>query len=689
MVGKLTDLDTDTTMVSFENLTQYITTEEALNDMGDQVEKCIAVEIGNLTSLKTAPAEMWAVSQRNTRCKDPVYHFILSWPEHERPPVSDIIIAARNSLAALGLQEHQYIVAVHANTDNIHAHIEVNKIHPRTYKSRHLEWSHKTLHKAARETEIQFGWSHDNGLWQVIEVGGKKMVVENSKYVDEDMLPLSSKAKDFELWTGTESFESWCKKEPAEALKKVLKKGPASWQEIHQALADFGIELQDSGGGGLKVQAKSPVEGEKPVTLAASKAFRFLKRKDLEKSLGNFAGADPDAAIPVAIKTYKRDPIKRLVRREERRALREALFQQFNEENEVVLAQQQTIRTNLKHKAKTVNAKRYEEMKKAYMAKREAIKNDRALTGAQKQQAYMLLKLTYQNARDELKQQIDAERKQINEVMPKIKSWRAWVEEQAQAGNEAAISALRGMVYQDKRKAKKEGEREGEEEDQVASIRPAPELPDEPPTIRPLSTLYWRVSTNGRVFYHFKLSNQLAFIDEGRRLTFGRAEVTDEALLATLRYAQTKWGNTLHISGGDGIFRERLVRLASSIDMTIDNNELQPLQNQLLQSKGRAARNVPAKDSHKPNIKRLPLVEAMTRDNPDARVFSASIQGKAYRGKIDSVDATHAIQHLGNDRYVLHDLSLLNEPPAVGTNVEIRYKGGVGKVNTRTQGKTR
>jgi hypothetical protein len=689
MVGKLTDLDSDTRKASFENLTQYITTEEALNGMGDQVEKCIAVEIGNLTSLKTAPIEMWAVSQRNTRCKDPVYHYILSWPEHERPPIPDIMIAARNSLAALGLQEHQYIVAIHANTDNIHAHIEVNKVHPKTYKSRHLEWSHKTLHKAARETEIQFGWSHDNGLWQVVDAGGKKLIVENSKFVDEDMPGLSSKAKDFELWTGTESLESWCKREPATALKEVLKNKPTSWQQIHHVLGEYGIELKDSGAGGLKVQAKNPDGQDKNVSLAASKAFRFLKRKELEKSLGNFVAADPEAAIPMPIKSYKRDPIKRLIRREERKAQRDALFQQFSEEKEIILARQHAMRANLKRKAKEVNDARLNELKQSYMSKREELRKDTSLSGIHKQQAYMLLKFTYQNARGELLDQIEAERKAINEVMPKIKSWRAWVEEKAQAGNEVAISALRGMVYQDKRKSKKEGERGDEEEDNVVAIRPSQERPEDSPTIRPLQKLYSHVSTNGRVFYRFRLTNKLAFIDEGRRLTFGRTEVSDEALLSTLRYAQTKWGNTLHIAGGDGIFRERLVRLASSLDMVVDNNELQGLQNQLLQSKGRSSRNVQVKDSQKSTIRNIPLVAELARDNPDARVFPATAQNKTYRGKIESLDNTHAIQHLGNDRYVVHNLASLDQSPSIGANLEIKYKAGAGKVSEATRSKGR
>lgn len=687
MTKGIVERGADPRMISFEFLTRYITKESILNKTGDQVEKTIAVEIGNLSSLHNAPREMWAVSQRNPRCEDPVYHYMLSWPEHERPPVDQIMVAARNSLSALGLQEHQYIVAIHANTDNLHAHVEVNRIHPRTYKSRHLAWSHKTLHKAARETEIQFGWSHDNGLWQVIEVDGKKLIVPNNAYVDSDIAPLSSKAKDFEVWNGRESFESWCKKEPAEALRKVLDQGPTSWQTIHQALSGFGIELKDSGGGGLKVELLTPDEGDKTVAVAASRAFRFLKRKELEKSIGPFVALDPDTPVPVNIKTYKRDPIKRLIRREERRAERDALFQQFTEENEITIANRDMVKASLKHHSREANAERYRLFKASYMAKREEIKKATDMTGRQKQQAYTLLKMTYLQSLEELKSQINAERKEISELTPKVKSWRTWVEEQAQQGNEAAVSALRGMVYEEKRKAK---EGEGEEENSIPSIRPSPARPGDDPTIRHANALAWRVSTNGRIFYRFKNTNEQVFIDEGARLSFGRPDVTDEALQATLRYAKMKWGDTLHISGGDGIFRERLLRIAASLNMTVDNNELQDLQQQLLSSKARSApATMPAKENRKPELASIPMVNNLSRENPDARIIHAATQDKTCRGKIENINETHALQVIGKDRYALHELTALDTRPVIGADIAIRYRSGVGKVteNTRTKGR--
>lgn len=675
------DAHVDSRAVSFDKLTSYMTAETALDVMGGQVEKCIAVEVGNVTNLRNAAKEMWAVGQQNPRCKDPVYHFLLSWPENERPPVAEIFEAARHTLTALGLQEHQYIVAIHANTDNIHAHVEVNRVHPTTFRAKHLEWAHKTLHKAAREVELKFGWKHDNGLWQVMEIAGKKVLFPRKAYL-QDILPLSSKAKNFEVWNGRESFESWLKKKPAHTLRRALE-NPTSWQDIHQALSAYGIELTDSGGG-LRVELLRQGEDDKPVAIAASKVFRFMKRKDLEKAIGPFVPLDPNGPAPAQVERYKRDPIKRLTRRLERLAQREDLWDRYLAYRETVKAEQaekNAILAEWKQGKKQDDAERYRLYKASYAAKRNEIKADKSLSGTQKQQAYILLKMTYEQAREELKDQLAAERRSFDDLMPKVKSWREWVEEQAQQGNEAAISALRGMVYEEKRQAK----RGSEEAEPVPSIRPAPARPDDDPSIKAIINLAWQVSSNGRIFYRFKQTNELAFIDEGPELSFGRREVSDEALLATLRYAKMKWGNTLHLTGGDAVFRERVLHLASSLNMTVNNQELKELQQKAIE-----ARTAPPTTHGKETHQIVPLEARFKRDNPASQIVPAETQDqKIYRGKIEHVDHTHALQQVGKDRYVLHDLRMLDRLPAIGADVAIHYRTGSGKVaeNIRSRGR--
>ena len=146
----------------------------------EENHKCVAVETHGVADISTAIIEMNAVASKNRRVKDPAYHFILSWPESEKPSNEAIFDAGRNALRALNLHEHQYVMAIHGNTDNIHCHITANRVHPKTFKSQQLSHSKRKLRYAARESEIKHGWSHDSGIYLVeIDEKGRKRIVKN------------------------------------------------------------------------------------------------------------------------------------------------------------------------------------------------------------------------------------------------------------------------------------------------------------------------------------------------------------------------------------------------------------------------------------------------------------------------------------------------------------------------------
>jgi hypothetical protein len=239
---------------SRSTLTQHITKESVLDALGEQVEKTIGAEISQVSSLANAPAEMYAVAQQAPRVEEPVDHYILSWPEHERPATQDIFATARHTLAALGMQDHQYIIAIHANTENLHAHIELNRIHPKTFRAFDHYYDFLTLHRAAREAEIQYGWYHDNGAFNVVVIDGQKRIVRNRDYRDPDLAPSRAGAQRAEVWSGEQLLETWCKGEPAADLKRVLNDAATgSWQDVQRVLALHGLALRDAGGGGLRV----------------------------------------------------------------------------------------------------------------------------------------------------------------------------------------------------------------------------------------------------------------------------------------------------------------------------------------------------------------------------------------------------------------------------------------------------
>ena len=85
------------------------------------------------------------------------FHFILSWHQDDHPTASHMIETARSALAALGLGEHQAVLAGHNDTDKPHVHVAVNIIHPETGKAAKLGWRHRTMSRWAAAYEREQG----------------------------------------------------------------------------------------------------------------------------------------------------------------------------------------------------------------------------------------------------------------------------------------------------------------------------------------------------------------------------------------------------------------------------------------------------------------------------------------------------------------------------------------------------
>ncbi|WP_150132835.1 relaxase/mobilization nuclease domain-containing protein, partial [Pseudomonas caricapapayae] len=120
----------------------------------------------NCFSWETSAAEMNMVAAQSRRCQDPVYHFILSWRENELPTDAQIFECAEHCIRQLGMEGHQYVTAVHQDTDNTHCHVAVNRVNPITYKAAALWNDADTLQKSCRVLERKYGFIQDNGSWQ-------------------------------------------------------------------------------------------------------------------------------------------------------------------------------------------------------------------------------------------------------------------------------------------------------------------------------------------------------------------------------------------------------------------------------------------------------------------------------------------------------------------------------------------
>jgi hypothetical protein len=93
-------------------------------------EKAAWVHLRGVTSVETAAIEMEAVAALSTRCRDPVYHLIIAYAKHERPTREQVVSDAERLLKAIGMDDHQYVLAAHKDTDDFHAHVIANRVGP-------------------------------------------------------------------------------------------------------------------------------------------------------------------------------------------------------------------------------------------------------------------------------------------------------------------------------------------------------------------------------------------------------------------------------------------------------------------------------------------------------------------------------------------------------------------------------
>ena len=106
-----------------------------LDPQGKKKTRVGEVVITNCVSTDTAWAvrEIAATQWLNTRAKSPrTYHLIISLRDGANPDAQTLRMIEERFCNALGYAEHQRVSVVHHDTDNVHIHVAINKIHPRT-----------------------------------------------------------------------------------------------------------------------------------------------------------------------------------------------------------------------------------------------------------------------------------------------------------------------------------------------------------------------------------------------------------------------------------------------------------------------------------------------------------------------------------------------------------------------------
>lgn len=109
-----------------------------------------------------------ATQAANTRSKaDKTYHLVYSFPPGEHPSL-EVLHAIEDELcASIGYADHHRVSAVHKDTDHLHVHVAINKVHPTGLQNIEPYYDKRQLMKACERLEIEYGLERTNhGLTQ-------------------------------------------------------------------------------------------------------------------------------------------------------------------------------------------------------------------------------------------------------------------------------------------------------------------------------------------------------------------------------------------------------------------------------------------------------------------------------------------------------------------------------------------
>jgi hypothetical protein len=369
----------------------------------------------------------------NTRSTtDKTYHMVFSFPPGEEPDLK-ILHAIEDELCrAIGYADHQRISAVHIDTDHLHVHVAINKVHPTGYQNIEPYYDKKKLMETCERLELEYGLTRTNhGLTgeRKHEKNHKKLLKDHrehngshsnqthdgtrpNKWSESSKNAPTGKAADIEAHSGVETLTGYVSREVAPAMRIA-----ANWQQLHAALAEHGLEIKKRGAG--------LVIGHADLWVRASQCDRSFSLKSLTDRLGPFK---QHRAKKVS-KPYEPKP-------RQQHPSSAALFAQYQKQARDHKAIRRYGYDQVKYESALLEAN----LQKWKLAQRLLVKI--AAKGPTRRAMLKMVRLQTAATRSANRRTIDAKRKRMisDTAMP---SWIQWLSHQAENGNIEALNILR------------------------------------------------------------------------------------------------------------------------------------------------------------------------------------------------------------------------------------------------------
>ncbi|SDU23449.1 TraI/MobA(P) family conjugative relaxase [Nitrosomonas ureae] len=502
---------------NYSALIQYLT------DPQGKIERISQIKTSNCYSddVTAALLEIQNTQEMNKRAKsDKTCHLVLSFPEGERLPHADLNAIEERFCNALGFTGHQRISVVHDDTNNLHMHIAINKIHPKNLTIHNPYYDFIKVAKLCEQIEQEYG------LTQV-----------NHETVKDQA---SRVAQEIETRTGVESLLGWIKREVLTEIKHA-----DNWQDLHQVLARHGLAIKERGNGFVLVANNN-------VAVKASSVDRSLSRANLTQRLGTFVQNEHSTqSSQQNTKHYQPRPLQN-------RIDTSRLYARYQQEQ----ANSARQRTNQWVMLRQSRDQLIERAKGEAKLKRSLIKGIKA--------GRLAKKALYATAHQQFKTTIEVIKSDYQKSYQHSKTshsrmgWLDWLTFEAKNGNAEALGVLRsrrvGQFKGNQVSAKQSNDgfsTDGHFKDSCVE------------SITKIGTVTYKAGST-------------TIRDDGKRLIV-LPDTSREALADILQVAIKKYGNHLAINGTEQ-FRLEIAQVAvqNQMRITFDNKRLEQYRQQLM-----------------------------------------------------------------------------------------------------------
>ncbi|MBS0425118.1 MAG: relaxase/mobilization nuclease domain-containing protein [Proteobacteria bacterium] len=506
---------------NFSALIQYLTNPQDKSDRVSQIKVSNCYSDDQIAAL----LEIQNTQEMNKRARsDKTCHLVLSFPEGERLSLADLNAIEERFCDVLGFAGHQRISVVHDDTNNLHVHIAINKIHPKNLTIHNPYYDYNKVAKLCEQIEQEYG-----------------LTKVNHETVNDKAARV---AQEIETRTGVESLLGWIKRECLDELTQ-----PDNWQDLHQILVRHGLEIKERGNGFVLVANNG-------VAVKASSVDRSLSKGNLTQRLGAFIPSEHSAkSSQQNAKQYQARPLQNRIDTSE-------LYARYQQEQNDSARQRTTQWAMLRHKRDQLidRAKREAKLKRNII---KSIKAGRLVKKALYATAYQQFKTTIAVIKSDYQKAYQSSKARHSRM-----GWLDWLTFEAKNGNAEALAILRSR-------------RSGQFQGNQVSAKQSHDGSGANSHFK--DGLVESISKIGTVTYK---AGSTTIRDDGKRLIV-LPDTSRDALVDVLQVAMKKYGSHLAINGTES-FRLEIAEVAAKNQMhvTFDDKRLEQYRQQLMKQYG-------------------------------------------------------------------------------------------------------